>query len=271
MKDFGSRAGRITRLNLREQIVEELRSAVVAGELQPGEVYSAPSLAAQFGVSATPVREAMLDLVREGLIQTLPSQGFRVRELTEQDLDEINHLRALLEVPTVRLLAGAAMDPESLTRLRLLAQQIDQAAAAGDAVAHVTADRAFHLELMRLSGNRRLAALVGTLRAQARIYGLAELVRQRDALSSTHEHGELVDLIAGGDEEGAEALMRQHIGHVRGNWAAPPNSSAASSAAAPPARASPAAARKYGLTATSRNHASERAAGTTKGTHSHDQ
>ena len=66
------------RRSLREEITELLRAAVMAGELQPGVTYSAPSLAEQFGVSATPVREAMLDLEKEGLVEIVRNKGFRV-------------------------------------------------------------------------------------------------------------------------------------------------------------------------------------------------
>src|SRR5919199_1566442 len=76
----------------RERVADALRAALIAGELRPGEVYSAPGLAARFGVSATPVREAMLDLVREGLVDTVPNKGFRVRDLSDRELDEITEM-----------------------------------------------------------------------------------------------------------------------------------------------------------------------------------
>ena len=66
------------RQSLREQVGHALRAALVTGQLKPGEVYSAPGLAAQFGVSATPVREAMLDLAKEGLVEVARNKGFRV-------------------------------------------------------------------------------------------------------------------------------------------------------------------------------------------------
>ena len=72
------------RRRLRDEVAAALRAALIAGELRPGEVYSAPVLAARFGVSATPVREAMLDLVREGLVDTMPNKGFRVTELSDR-------------------------------------------------------------------------------------------------------------------------------------------------------------------------------------------
>jgi DNA-binding GntR family transcriptional regulator len=208
-----------TRRNLREEITETLRAAVISGELRPGVVYSAPSLATQFGVSATPVREAMLDLAGEGLVDVVRNKGFRVTELSEKDLDELSELRALIEVPTVRRIAEAGVPPAVLAELRPLATEIEAAAARRDLIAHVAADMEFHLRLLALAGNQHLVETVRSLRARSRIYGLRNLA-ERDALvPSAHEHAELLDLLATGDADAVEQLMRRHIGHVRGIWA----------------------------------------------------
>lgn len=208
-----------TRRNLREEITHTLRAAVISGELRPGVVYSAPSLATQFGVSATPVREAMLDLANEGLVEIVRNKGFRVTELSEKDLDDLSELRLLIEVPTVRRIAEAGVSPEVLAELRPLAEEIEAAAARGDLIAHVAADMEFHLRLLSLAGNQHLVDTVRSLRSRSRIYGLRALV-DRDALvPSAHEHAELLDLLATGDADGVERLMRHHIGHVRGIWA----------------------------------------------------
>jgi DNA-binding GntR family transcriptional regulator len=207
------------RTNLREEITQTLRAAVISGELRPGVVYSAPSLASQFGVSATPVREAMLDLANEGLVDTVRNKGFRVTEVSEKDLDELSELRALIEVPTVRRIAETGIPPEVLAELRPLATEIEAAAARRDLIAHVTADMEFHLRLLSLSGNQHLVATVRSLRARSRIYGLSSLAAHDALVPSAHEHAELLDLLEAGDADAVEALMRRHIGHVRTIWA----------------------------------------------------
>jgi DNA-binding GntR family transcriptional regulator len=208
-----------TRRNLREEITQTLRAAVISGELRPGVVYSAPSLATQFGVSATPVREAMLDLANEGLVEIVRNKGFRVTQLSEEDLDELSELRALIEVPTVRRIASAGVPGPVIEALRPLAAEIEAAAARGDLIAHVTADTEFHLTLLSLAGNGHLVETVRSLRARSRIYGLRSLADRAALVPSAHEHAELLDLLATGDADGAEELMRRHIGHVRGIWA----------------------------------------------------
>lgn len=205
--------------NIREQITETLRAAVISGELRPGVVYSAPSLAEQFGVSATPVREAMLDLAKEGHVETVRNKGFRVTELSERDLDDLQELRALIEVPTVRRIAEAGVDPSAMAALRPLAAGIEEAAARGDLIAHVATDMEFHLTLLGLAGNAYLVDTVRSLRVRSRIYGIKALAERGRLVSSAHEHAELLDLIEAGDADGAEDLMRRHIGHIRGIWA----------------------------------------------------
>ncbi|WP_405720434.1 GntR family transcriptional regulator [Streptomyces sp. NBC_01537] len=208
------------RRNLREEITETLRAAVISGELRPGVVYSAPSLAEQFGVSSTPVREAMLDLVGEGLVEAVRNKGFRVTELSEQQLDDITHLRALIEIPTVRAIAEAGVNPAVIERLRPLAAGIEDAARRRDLIAHVTIDMEFHLTLLGLTGNTYLVDMVRSLRSRSRIYGLVTLSEHDQLVPSSHEHSDLLDLIEARDADGAEQLMRHHLNHVRGIWKA---------------------------------------------------
>jgi DNA-binding GntR family transcriptional regulator len=213
------------RQSLREQIADSLRAALVAGQMRPGVVYSVPMLAERFGVSATPVREAMLDLAKEGLVESVRNKGFRVTDLADKDLDDITELRALIEVPTVAHLAVVA-DPEQIEALRPLAEAIVEGAAAGDLIRYIEADRLFHLKLLALAGNPRLVEVVRDLRAQTRLYGLDQLVEQGRLAASAAEHLELLDALLARDPALTETVMRRHIGHVRGIWAAHPEDDA---------------------------------------------
>jgi DNA-binding GntR family transcriptional regulator len=210
------------RLSLREAIADSLRAALVTGQMQPGVVYSVPSLAEQFGISATPVREAMLDLAKEGLVEPVRNKGFRVTELTAKDLDDITELRALIEVPIVAELAEVA-DPEAIEALRPLAQAIVDSAEQGDLIGYIEADRHFHLSLLELAGNPHVVNVVRDLRARSRLFGLERLLEEERLTASAIEHHELLDdgLLAR-DRDRTEEIMRRHIGHVRGIWAAMP-------------------------------------------------
>jgi len=206
------------RTSLRERVAESLRAALVSGRMVPGTTYSIPTLAEQFGVSATPVREAMLDLVNEGIMSAVPNKGFRVVELSDAELDQITELRRLLEVPTVGDLAGA-IDRAAVRRLRALADAVSDAARRGDVVGYVEADRELHLALLAEAGNPRLVEMVGRLRDQSRLYGLEQLAAEGVLVDSAAEHMRLIDALESGDRRAAERVMAHHLDHVRGIWA----------------------------------------------------
>jgi DNA-binding GntR family transcriptional regulator len=208
------------RRSLRELITHELQAALVAGRLRPGIVYSAPMLASEFGVSATPVREAMLDLTKEGLVEVVRNKGFRIVGLTDQDLDDFTEIRALIEIPaTVRVAAGATA--EQLEPLRPVAAEIVAAARSGDLIAYVEADRRFHLGLLAFTGNRHLVETVGDLRKRSRLYGLNQLAEAGRLVASAEEHEQLLDLMIARDLPGVEQAITRHLGHVRSLWAKP--------------------------------------------------
>lgn len=204
--------------SVRTQVTHALRAALISGQLQPGEVYSAPVLAAQFGVSATPIREAMLNLVKEGFVSAVRNKGFLVLELGEEELDDIIEIRRMIEVPaTVKLIGVAAA--EDIERLRPLTLRLVETAQEGDILAHVEADRQFHLELLALGGNAYLVSLVGDLRSRSRLFSLKELADSGELVASAQEHAEMLDLIIAADRAGLTRLMKRHIRHLRGSWA----------------------------------------------------
>jgi DNA-binding GntR family transcriptional regulator len=163
----------------------------------------------------------MLDLVKEDLVEVVPNKGFRVVRLSAAELDELTEIRMLLEPPTVRRLAEIGVPAADLDALRPLAAAIEDAARRRDFIAHVTFDLDFHLGLLALGGNPRLVEIVRSLRQGSRLYGLRALPDDDSVFASFHEHAELLERVAARDAEGAEALMRTHIGHVRGIWADP--------------------------------------------------
>ena len=204
-------------LSLREQVERTLSSRIVAGEFAPGTVLTVPTLAGEFGVSATPVREAMLNLARRGFLSPLRNRGFEVTEVSPDELRELGEVRLMLEGPPMRELAGTLSD-DVVERLLGLAEEIVRAGREGRFEDYLEADTTFHLTLLELTGNRQLVRLVRELRQQTRLVGLVNLADSDELEGSSIEHAELVRLLVAGDGAGAEALMRRHIGHVAGLW-----------------------------------------------------
>ncbi|UWE11600.1 GntR family transcriptional regulator [Actinacidiphila bryophytorum] len=196
------------RLSVRDQVLDELRDALLGGELPPGSVHSAPALAARYGVSATPVREAMQLLASEGAVEVLPNRGFRVACRTERDLEQIAQVRMLVEVPVVIGLARS-LPPGRWEELRPAAQAAQAAAGVGGR-AYAEADRAFHRELLGLAGNPHLVAVAEDLHraAQFPTAGPSQVLRPSPLAHAAH-HGSLLDALSAGLP--AEPLLRTHL------------------------------------------------------------
>lgn len=208
----------LRRPSLRDQALAVIRQALVAGEIRPGAIYSASGMATKLGTSNAPVREAMLTLVNQGVMEVVPNRGFRITTVTDKDLDEVYQLRLLLEVPAVRQLAqqDASAHAEMLTEH---ARACTQAAKDLDLTVFLEADRDFHLSMLGLLGNGRLVQVVEMLRDQTRLYGLQSLAERGDLVSASLEHFDLLEAVLAGDPERAAEEMAKHLAHVRGDWA----------------------------------------------------
>lgn len=212
----------VTPSSLREQVEKALASRIITGQYEPGAVLTAPTLAQQFGVSATPVREALLTLQRRGFLAPIRNKGFRVTEVSLDELRQLAEVRQLLECPPMRQLAGRIRD-ELRAELESLAAEIVRSGAEGRLQDYLAADTRFHLLLIGELGNEHLTRIVRELRQQTRLGGLAAMAATSDVLAkSAGEHQQLLDLLVAGDGAGAEALMRTHIGHVPGIWSGQP-------------------------------------------------
>ncbi|PJJ65677.1 GntR family transcriptional regulator [Compostimonas suwonensis] len=205
-------------VSLRDSVERSLSAAIISGELEPGTLVSVPTLAVQFAVSATPVREAMLNLEKRGFVEPVRNKGFRVTDVSERDLLEIVQVRRMLEVPAMRVVAEH-FPHELMSSYRAKADAIMQAAARSDFLAYLSADSEFHLALLRVTGNERLVELVAELRSQTRMIGLANMTDTVELQQSANEHHLLLDYLSEGRADDAEKLMNAHIGHVVGWWA----------------------------------------------------
>lgn len=208
--------------SLRDRIGQSLSAAITSGELAPGTLVSVPSLAAQFEVSATPVREAMLDLEQRGFVASVRNKGFRVTEVSQQDLREILELRQMLEAPAMRALA-TDFPLATLPEWRGIAEEVTAHADSANLTGFVERDRDFHLGLLGLYGNTHLVDTVRELRQQTRMVNLARMTQSGKLNESAHEHHRMLDLLERGDGPGLERLVVLHLSHVLSWWAGTPD------------------------------------------------
>jgi DNA-binding GntR family transcriptional regulator len=195
--------------NLREQVLQQVRAEIISGQSMPGSMYSVPTLAASLGVSTTPVREALLELARSGLIEPVRNRGFRVVEPTLTELRNLFDLREILELHAAAIVARKPK--KNLKGLSRLADDITRAVRTEDIHLYLEADRCFHRLLTAEADNARLTEMVMGLRDQMRLYGIKSrtgLARQNESIA---EHYEIIELAMAGKEAALANLLRRHI------------------------------------------------------------
>jgi DNA-binding GntR family transcriptional regulator len=205
--------------DLRTRARDALLAGITTGSMAAGVIYSVPLLAEQLDMSATPVREALLELAQDGLVEPVKNRGFRVTPITDKALDEICEIRELLEVPAA-VAAANSISVAAIDRLEALAGDIHKCAESRDLVGYLTADREFHMLLLGAGDNAALVTLVGKLRDLTRLFGLQNLANAGELTPSADEHLEMVALLRAGEAKQLGALMRRHIRHTRDKWAA---------------------------------------------------
>ncbi|MEV7124577.1 GntR family transcriptional regulator [Streptomyces sp. NPDC093260] len=196
----------VRRSSVRGQVLAALRTALATGELRPGQVYSGPVLGERFGVSATPVREAMQQLALEGAVEVVPNRGFRVVERGARELAELAEVRALLEVPVLLRLAGT-VPVERWAALRPLAEATVRAASSGCPAAYAETDRAFHRALLSLSGNEQLVRIAADLHRRTQRPPAAAPALLADAT----DHTALLDALIARDLDTVRVLLHGHV------------------------------------------------------------
>ena len=196
----------VQRASVRGQILDALRTALASGELAPGEVYSGPGLGERFGVSATPVREAMQQLALEGAVEVVPNRGFRVVRRGARELAELAEVRALIEVPVMMRLARS-VPAERWAALRPLAEESVRVAATGCRATYAEADRAFHRAVLGLAGNEQLVQIAEDLHRRA----LPLRGARAELMSDAAEHAALLEALIAGELDVVRTLVAGHF------------------------------------------------------------
>ena len=195
--------------NLREQVLERVRSQIVSGRVAPGTIYSVPGLAAELGTSTTPVREALLELSRAGLLSPLRNRGFQVEHTSQQDLENLFDLRVLLERHA--LVEVATQGLADTAPLVELAEAVGDAVEKNDVPLYIETDRKFHEALVARAKNPLLTRMIMRLRDHMRLYGIDSAEGRKRQLASVGEHFRMIELGVAGDAEAIAALIEKHI------------------------------------------------------------
>ena len=193
-----------------ERVYQTLRSRILDNALPPGHQALEQAIALELGVSRTPVREALIRLHNEGLIEVVPRHGMRVLPVSPDDMAEIYAILTSLESLAAELAAKRRPGARELAPLETACREMEEALSSGDLDAWAKADERFHLQLVSLCGNRRLAEVVINFWDRAHRARMVTLRMRPRPANSTREHRAVVKAIRAGDAAKARDLHRAH-------------------------------------------------------------
>lgn len=193
---------------LYQQVAERLREQIFNRELEPGSWIDEQKLALEYGISRTPLREALKVLAVEGLVTMKVRRGAYVTEMSAEDVTQVYRLLGLLEADAAAEVADKATDAE-LAELAALHQQLE--AQAGQRDAFFKANEQFHLRLLAIAGNRWRNQIVGDLRKVMKLNRHHSLFKHGRVEESLAEHRAVVQALQRRDAAEASRLMRAHF------------------------------------------------------------
>ena len=197
-------------LPLRDVVFQTLRKAILTGELKPGERLMEVQLAAEIGVSRTPIREAIHKLELEGLVTILPRRGAQVAEISEKGLRDVLEVRRALDTFCAELASERITDEEK-ERLEEACLAFEKAVETGDATVIAKADVAFHDIIIGATGNERMVMMINNLAEQMYRYRFEYIKDETQHRRLIEEHRVLKNAIISGNIIGARDAAREHI------------------------------------------------------------
>jgi DNA-binding GntR family transcriptional regulator len=205
---------RLVPSSLHQEVAATLREQIFAGQLAPGSFLDEAALCERLEISRTPLREALKVLTAEGLLRHEPRRGCFVNEVTEQDLDDIFPVIALLEGRCAYEAARHATDAD-LAALATLHERLNNHARAGRINDYYATNFAIHEAIILLANNRWLAQAIADLRKILKLARLQQLHAPGRLAQSLSEHMAVFAALKSRDSEGAEAAMRLHLTRQR--------------------------------------------------------
>ena len=202
-----------TREAIAPQLFAALRQAIAEMRLRPGEALSEKDVAARFGVSRQPVREAFIKLSEEGLVEVRPSRGTYVMKISVREVANARFVREAIESDVARH-AAALATPADITRLRLIIEDQRAAAAREDYPSFNASDEAFHKTIAGIVGNDYALRIVESARFQTDRVRLLSLPDASPLAMLISQHEDVVRCIDARDVDGAGNAMRRHLREI---------------------------------------------------------
>jgi DNA-binding GntR family transcriptional regulator len=197
---------------LSDEVANQLRDAIRSGLIPVGTRLVEQELAERFGVSRVPVREAIQSLVDQGLVKKTPHYGAHVYLPTQEEIDEISALRVVLECFVIERVV-AHWQPGHERRLRQIVAEMRKAAESGDFLRMYEQDYEYHYLLWQIANHSLVLEILTSLRARINrfLYEAANLLPFEEVAHHLDSHDFLIDVIASGNVEAAQAEITQHV------------------------------------------------------------
>lgn len=201
--------------SLKDAAYRQVKSLLLAGQLQRERLYSAQFFAEMLGVSRTPVREALLQLASEGFLICLDVRGFKIKEFTDKEIRDVFETRELIESHVLKRLADD-LPADDLRLMERSLKAMSAAAAKADAPAFLEADKEFHLVPVRRLGNQHLLAIMDNIRSHVSIFGLQALSRPARFQEVLREHSAIVEALRHKDRKKLVQALTHHLATTQG-------------------------------------------------------
>jgi DNA-binding GntR family transcriptional regulator len=195
---------------LKDRAYQEIKKQLVSGKLEHNRLYSAQYFAELLGVSRTPARDALLQLANEGFLVCLDVRGFKIREFSAKEIDDVFEAREVIETYVAGRLVGM-LSAEDFEGLQESLQRMIGHAARDDVFAFLEADKDFHMILVRRQGNHLLESIMDDIRSYLSLFGVKVLAHKGRFQEVVREHQRILDALRRQDRKKAVQAVRDHL------------------------------------------------------------
>ncbi|GAA4842973.1 GntR family transcriptional regulator [Paenibacillus vulneris] len=194
----------------KERVYNEIKKVILNGYISSKEVFTEVQLADSLNTSRTPVREALLDLMKEGLITSVPRKGMSIRKVTDKEIEQIFIVRASIESEVMKKLAETITE-QQLKQLKISCDQQEKAMRDNDEVTFIHLDQQFHSTLIHLAGFELIEQILLSFHNLSQLIGLKAIKRNNRMQEVLQEHRKILSTLEQRNAEAAVQTMVEHL------------------------------------------------------------
>ncbi|EST53994.1 hypothetical protein T458_23840 [Brevibacillus panacihumi W25] len=198
----------------KERVYKEIKSAILTGRILADEIFTEVKLAETLNTSRTPVRESLQDLLKEGLIISIPRKGLKVRKVTKNEMEQIFLLRKSIESEVIQKLAST-ITQQQIEMLKEICAEQEEAMNNGDEVSFISLDQEFHLTLTRLANYELVEQILVNLHNLSTLIGLQAVKKKNRMNEVLQEHRTIIQALSDKDALQAAASIIDHLAKTK--------------------------------------------------------